>query len=165
MKQLDLGIWQTEIEVSADLAEQVYQLRRSGDQQNRSNLGGWESILYWDLELQPWINYVNLSSNLVGSAWVSKPDCLTYWFNINGPGATNHWHRHSSLVTGVLYLQAPPGAGLIEFRDQAKLLSIKPHVGLFLAFPSKLEHRVLTNESLGDRISMAFMWSPQSESN
>ena len=107
----------------------------------------------------------------------------TMWSIINPPGNGNRAHIHPNCIwSGVYYVQAPEGAGQIEFTDprtalimsQAKhtakkkrprdcwtKVHFKPIPGRMLFFPSWLYHGVDPNMSKesgpkGDRVIMSF---------
>ena len=99
------------------------------------------------------------------------------WFNVNEHGDYNLPHHHSGNTwSGVYYVRtgAPasdhPMSGAIEFLDprvrcdvapkrgfsHTGALSIKPHPGLLLVFPSYLEHFVHPYRGKGQRVTLAF---------
>lgn len=97
------------------------------------------------------------------------------WANVNPKGSAHRSHNHpNNYLSGVYYLQVPPGSGVINFYDprpQATLISpklkrsnlhnsivakvrVKP--GQAILFPSWLVHAVPTNPSDEPRISVSF---------
>ena len=79
------------------------------------------------------------------------------WFNVNGPGHSNRWHRHHiDEFSAVVYVQVPEDSGYIEFQNGRKFFKIMPEAGDVIAFSSNVMHRVLENKSNDHRISIAF---------
>lgn len=96
-----------------------------------------------------------------------------YWVNVNPPGAYMIPHLHPrSVFACTLYIKTPPRSGKITFinpnlaarqhfysaKDVAhnyKSYSFQPIPGLFIAFPSWLDHGVEENLSNEDRISIS----------
>lgn len=99
----------------------------------------------------------------------------TAWANFNDSRqAMNHQHIHADVLSGVFYLQIPEGSGklsivnpgmnclwpgysLIRNRNEytADALSITPHEGELVLWPSYLPHSVETNNHDKSRISIA----------
>ena len=142
---------------------------------NFTELGGWHS--HNDLHKSP--EYSDLVA-LIGQSTAQMSDDLGYsaghaitigtmWSIINPPGSSNRAHVHPGcLWSGVYYIQAPEGAGNIEFieprtahlMNQPKYLSnakrqkdnwtkvrFAPTPGRMLIFPSWLYHAVDPNTS------------------
>ena len=98
-----------------------------------------------------------------------KPRLDSLWVNLlKGRGHhSGHIHPHS-LISGVLYVDVPPGSGAIRFEDPrlplmmaapsrlASFLTVEPHAGLVLMWESWLRHEVLPGTSRGDRLSISF---------
>lgn len=100
------------------------------------------------------------------------------WANVSGPGNSHRVHAHpNSVLSGVLYVAIPEGAGQIEFRDPrntgtirldraratpatALSIGVSPVEGLLLIFPSWLSHSVAANQGAGERVSIAFNVMP-----
>jgi len=99
---------------------------------------------------------------------------LNYWVNVNSPGAYMIPHLHPrSVLACTLYIKTPPRSGKITFINpnlaarqhfysakdvdaNYKSYSFQPVPGLFIAFPSWLDHGVEENLSDEDRISISF---------
>lgn len=96
------------------------------------------------------------------------------WVNANAPGAAHRPHRHpNNFLSGVYYVQVPPGADSILFHDprpQAQV--VRPPVtalsaentdqvavdvseGTLLLFPAWLEHSVDPNRGDRERVSVS----------
>ena len=97
------------------------------------------------------------------------------WANIGGPGARHAMHTHANnFLSGVYYVQTPPGARTICFqdpRDQRSILQprfeetnqfniaiqqVAVEAGTLVIFPSWLKHSVPPNTSQEDRVSVSF---------
>ena len=101
----------------------------------------------------------------------TRLDVRNSWVNINNYGDFNYPHIHSgSTVSSVLYIKTEEKSGKIVFKNPAKTelfpvnpehsmfysnYWINPTQGMFLVFPSYLEHMVEPNRSKSERISIA----------
>jgi len=98
------------------------------------------------------------------------------WVNVMTRGAVHapHIHPHA-VISGTVYVNAPPGAGAIRFEDprlpmmmaapprkaNAKpdnktFVTLRPRAGTLLLWESWLRHGVETNEARTPRISVSF---------
>jgi uncharacterized protein (TIGR02466 family) len=108
---------------------------------------------------------------------------ITSWLQYNQPGSYFVRHDHyGALISGVLYLDAPPDSGDILFHNPIEtrrvtncfferikkeenqynfsIVKIKPVVGEMLIFESWLQHTVQQNKSNENRISVSFnIWA------
>jgi uncharacterized protein (TIGR02466 family) len=97
---------------------------------------------------------------------------LSAWINLHDEGGFNTQHNHpGAYLSGCFYLSVPEGSGDLIIIDpmpgvnysdlQGKapncnsVQSITPKEGLFVVFPSWLEHRVEQHENREPRISIA----------
>jgi uncharacterized protein (TIGR02466 family) len=105
---------------------------------------------------------------------VTKLKLLNYWVNVNPPGSYMIPHIHPrSVFACTLYVKTPPRSGKITFVNpnlaarqhfysakdaeyNYKSYSFQPVPGMFIAFPSWLDHGVEENLSEEDRISISF---------
>ncbi|WP_282606275.1 TIGR02466 family protein [Pelagibius sp. Alg239-R121] len=97
------------------------------------------------------------------------------WANIAGSGASHAMHTHANnFLSGVYYVQTPPGTGAICFqdpRDQRDIIQprfeetnqfnivvqqVAVEAGTLIIFPSWLKHSVPTNTGQDERISISF---------
>jgi len=97
------------------------------------------------------------------------------WANVNAPGAAHRMHSHpNNFLSGVYYVQVPPGADTINFHDPRNQTGIiRPPVveltaentdqvvvsvkdGTMLVFPAYLQHSVDASASEEERISISF---------
>jgi uncharacterized protein (TIGR02466 family) len=97
------------------------------------------------------------------------------WANVNGVGARHRPHTHpNNLLSGVYYVNTASGSDKITFDDpRAQNYVIYPRFkeatiensaeinltvreGTLLVFPAWLQHRVGSNESNSERISVSF---------
>lgn len=98
---------------------------------------------------------------------------LESWINIHDRGGFNFLHLHDgTLLSGVFYLQAPPGSGRLTFRDPRpgvlnspfkgeganaeKEVQLVPAAGLVALFPHWLEHHVEPHGNDTPRIAISF---------
>ena len=151
-------IYKTKVEIPADFIEKIYKLKdlEAKDIPQKTNVGGWHSKTF-----TPYRDYYGgmyqFSASLISTLVPGQEyEFDKAWFNLNGPGGTNHWHDHgTSPVVSVLYIKVPSPCSNIEFRKGSEFFSYAPSSGYFLVFPGDLEHRVLENPANEDRISLA----------
>jgi uncharacterized protein (TIGR02466 family) len=175
------------------LLETIYAERerdRAGvNKSNTAELGSWHSHtgLHKNPEYAELLSHVDSAtgrmSKELGYATDHVLKVTTMWSIINPPGNGNRAHVHPGcLWSGVYYVQAPQGAGEIEFIDprtvlimnQAKFIpkkkrprdcwtkvNYKPTSGRMLIFPAWLYHGVDPNMAKetgrkADRIIVSF---------
>ncbi|WP_309661630.1 TIGR02466 family protein [Sphingomonas sp.] len=105
-----------------------------------------------------------------------KPRLDSLWVNLLTGGGQHSGHIHPhSIISGTLYVEAPPQSGAIRFEDPrlplmmaaptrldgaaAELqtfVSVEPRPGLLLLWESWLRHEVLPGSGKGDRLSISF---------
>ncbi|BCH23178.1 hypothetical protein MesoLjLc_29160 [Mesorhizobium sp. L-8-10] len=163
---------------------------RSGvNKSNTPQLGSWHSHtgLHKSPAYAELLTHVNsvtsLMSRELGYANDYTLKVTTMWSIINPPGNGNRAHIHPGCIwSGVYYVQAPEGAGEIEFVDPRTALlmnqpkyiakkkrprdcwtkvNYKPMAGRMLIFPSWLYHGVDPNMAKesgqkADRVIMSF---------
>jgi uncharacterized protein (TIGR02466 family) len=97
------------------------------------------------------------------------------WATVLASGATHKMHQHpNNFLSGVYYVQTPPGAATINFHDprnqtgiirppvveltaeNTDLVVVKVKPGTMLLFPAYLPHSVDANASEAERISISF---------
>lgn len=102
-------------------------------------------------------------------------DVTGCWLNVNSKGSAHGVHLHpNNYLSGVYYVQTPPGANTINFHDPRPQTSVlRPPVtqlnsqnadqvvvtvdaGMLLLFLAYLPHSVSPNESEQPRISVSF---------
>ena len=163
--------------------------RTGVNKSHTAELGSWHSAtnLQKKPEYEPLLKEVDSTlSRISQELRYAKDQALkvtTMWSIINPPGNGNRAHVHpNSLWSGVYYVQAPEGAGQIEFVDPRTVLimnqpkyetkkkrprdcwtkvNFKPIPGRMIIFPAWLYHGVDTNMSkekgrAGDRIIVSF---------
>ena len=156
---------------------------------NTAELGSWHSAtnLHKNADYEPIMTHIDGAlakiSEELGYARDQVLKVTTMWSIINPPGNGNRAHVHpNSLWSGVYYVQAPVGAGNIEFIDprtvlimnQPKFIAKKkrprdcwtkvnytPIPGRMILFPAWLYHGVDSNISketgrAGDRVIISF---------
>lgn len=156
---------------------------------NTAELGSWHSAtnLHKKAEYAPLLTEVDSALGRISQELSYAKDHVlkvtTMWSIINPPGNGNRAHVHpNSLWSGVYYVQAPEGAGQIEFIDPRTIIimnqpkyeakkkrprdcwtkvNFKPVPGRIVIFPAWLYHGVDTNMSkekgrAGDRLIVSF---------
>ena len=103
-----------------------------------------------------------------------KPRLDSLWVNLLKSGGQHSGHIHPhSILSGTLYVEAPPGAGAIRFEDPRlplmmaaparrsdapeelrTFVTVEPRPGLLLLWESWLRHEVLPGK--GERLSISF---------
>jgi hypothetical protein len=137
----------------------------------KSSVNGFQTNEMYDMDLivKPLFNNISdiVNTNCKELASNIKLNLGYYWININGNGSYNEKHHHmgnsangkrQSIVSGVFYLNVPDGdSGNIVFAQNNKeSISIKPKTGDLLLFSPSLIHNVEINNTMEDRISIAF---------
>jgi phosphatidylserine decarboxylase len=133
----------------SDLKQKILELQKTIPSAVSSNQGGWQGVI--DHKEISWVESLRYTIEQLTNKKTQR-----FWFNINGYGNYNNWHRHfSNCSAAVLYIDVPLNSGNIEFRHNDILKEITPKPGTLLVFPGTLEHRVLPNLSQEYRISLA----------
>ena len=97
--------------------------------------------------------------------WGQEPLRSGFWLNAQGPGQSTSEHTHDELdelLSGVYYVKVPRESGDLVLRDGHFRIQVTPSEGMFLFFPPSLSHRVETNRSGEQRLSIAFNFGPES---
>ena len=157
----------------SNLIEYAYSLKKSefGEVGRKSSVNGFQSneIYNSDDIVIPLFSEISKIINanckqIIGSVEV---ELGYYWININGRGSYNENHHHmgskpnskkQSILSGVFYLNVPGGdSGDIIFTNKdGSESSIHPINGDLLLFSPSMIHRVETNNTNEERISLAF---------
>lgn len=179
-------------ELNKTLLELTYAEREQGVAVNKSNtaaLGSWHSAtnLHKNPAYDPLLTEVDAVLARIGDELKYAKDqalkVTTMWSIINPPGNGNRAHVHPNcLWSGVYYVQAPEGAGKIEFVDPRTVLimnqpkyeakkkrprecwtkvNYKPVPGRMVIFPAWLYHGVDPNATkekgrAADRVILSF---------
>lgn len=163
--------------------------RAGVNKSNTAELGSWHSAtnLHKNTEYEPLLTEVGSTLGRISQDLRYAKDQIlkvtTMWSIINPPGNGNRAHVHpGALWSGVYYVQAPEGAGQIEFidprvinimnqpkyetkkkrpRDCWTKVTYKPVAGRMIVFPASLYHGVDTNMSkekgrAADRVIVSF---------
>lgn len=155
------------------LIHYAYSLKESnfGEIGRKSSVNGFQTkeIYKSDDVVLPLFSIVSdiVNSDCKVMAGVVELELGYYWININGNGSYNEKHHHmanklngkkQSIISGVFYLSVPNGdAGDIIFTEtDGGEISIHPQSGDLLLFPSSMIHRVESNNTTEERISLAF---------
>jgi len=148
----------------------------------KSNNGGWQSPpveLPHEFSKHIFANVNNYGlEQFLGERWTCQVGNL--WYNVNPTGASNDRHTHPGCdLAGVFYVKIPEGeSGDLELenpqhfanfhmlntmehglKDTTKCshsLWFPPEEGITVIFPSNITHRVLTNKTKEDRISISW---------
>jgi len=164
------------------LIEHIYDVRAQTQTVLRSNNGGWQSP---PVSLpNTFANHIFANLNeivttqFLASDWICEIGNL--WYNINPSGACNDRHTHPGCdLACVFYVKIPDGdCGQLELenpnhftqfhmlntmdesiKDTTKIshsLWFPPEEGVTVVFPANLLHRVMTNNTNHDRISISW---------
>ena len=159
----------------------VYNIKQNQQSKNQSNYGGWQSnfIKSENTELSKLMDYIkNNIYKCYDDLKVRKNFynvSMCYWINISSFGHSNIKHIHvNSLLSGCIYLKVPKDSGNLLlhsnsineyfFKSYTDCSSdnTSPEIFFFaedkkvIIFPSFLPHSVEKNNSVEDRISVAF---------
>lgn len=147
----------------------------------KTNIGGWQSS---DLDEenagQETMKLANSMTQAVNNIFSLYKENMSlrldnFWVNINKSNDFNLAHNHpKSVMSGCYYAKCTEDSGKFVFiRPDIQnhyisstgeneyvygAYSFVPEPGLFLIFPSYLEHYVYPNMNDDDRISLAFNW-------
>jgi uncharacterized protein (TIGR02466 family) len=105
-----------------------------------------------------------------------KPRLDSLWVNLLKRGGQHSGHIHPhSILSGTLYVEAPPGSGAIRFEDPRlplmmaapsrsadapedlrSFVTVEPRAGLLLMWESWLRHEVRPAKGKAERLSISF---------
>ena len=129
-------------------------------------LGGRHENLYVSLASIPELRVI-LDLATAQAAYILKcPKTrlgLGWWLNIMQPGEMTFPHTHDAgdeLLSGVYYIDAPPGCGSLLLNDGVRRAALEPRAGSFVFFAPGVMHEVTRNVSGGRRISVGFNVGP-----
>lgn len=165
-----------------ELIEHIYKTMETTKSALKSNNGGWQSPpveLPHEFSKHIFANVNNYGlEQFLGERWTCQVGNL--WYNVNPTGASNDRHTHPGCdLAGVFYVKIPEGeSGDLELenpqhfanfhmlntmehglKDTTKCshsLWFPPEEGITVIFPSNILHRVLTNKTKEDRISISW---------
>ncbi len=169
-------LWRGESELdNFRLRDLCYDHQKKVDGEQVSNVGGYQGHKFFDEKFDDEI--IEQIPRVEGKEEL-PPMHLFSWVNINGKGHYNEPHTHFNQMTpiflsGVYYVSVPEDSGVIRFFDPRGTMVggsidqdyyfnsqpfayVEPEDGMFLFFPSWLEHDVTQNHSDEDRISISF---------
>ncbi len=155
------------------IIQYAYSLKESefGMISRKSSVNGFQTKEIYDIHsvVKPLFDYISvmIESNSKEFALNVKLNLGYYWININGNGSYNESHHHmgnsanskkQSILSGVFYLSVPDGdsGNIVFLKSNNESISIKPKNGELLLFSPALIHSVETNNTMEDRISIAF---------
>lgn len=150
----------------------------------RSNVNGWHSQvkLHEKKDFKIFLDFIlKCIAESCSSYFSDETDIVikSCWANINQPNSMNDWHQHPGCdMSGCFWIKCPNDCGSLVFRNpfdfehNSWILAanhntkekykfshnyyFSPVEGTMLLFPSNMYHKVLTNNSNEDRISLAF---------
>jgi uncharacterized protein (TIGR02466 family) len=177
-------IWESEIKNinNQEIKDYCLYLKDNTKGVNISNRGGWHSseiLLPMPQDLRSLFSNLEVfvNENCFKEMGVPNLKFGNFWVNINTPNSYNLAHDHqNSILSGVYYVSVPHdnmGDLILHRGDTAEyflksdvqrigtrtnsLVAIKkPIESVFYIFPSWVKHHVESNNSQGDRISIAF---------
>ena len=145
---------------------------------NRSNVGGRQSEILFDCELESLKQLQSLVSKFTLDEMISMGFDIektrnVWWVNINESQSYNQIHTHGrSDLIGIYYIKAPKDSGklcvvrndglpytsLVATNNQNFRASLEfdPIPNKFYLFPGHVWHHVTENRSKEDRISISF---------
>ncbi len=105
--------------------------------------------------------------------------CDSLWINVLAPGGAHSGHIHPhSVISGVYYVEAPPGSGALRLedprlplmmaapprlartaRENRSFVYLEPRAGVLLLWESWLRHEVAPHAGQGERVSVSFNYS------
>ena len=165
------------------LIEFCYEMKRKNEKGVEiSNIGGWQSD---NIINETHIEFVKLKTEITAAAKAYHEDIRfkktigqkisNIWININQKGHSNEYHIHAGATfSGAFYLK---GKAPITFRHpyqdistyywEADLIEkfneansgewkLEPEPNDLIIFPAWIEHKVLANKEVTDRISFSF---------
>ena len=184
-------IWESEVKNinNQEIKDYCLYLKDNTKGVNISNRGGWHSseiLLTMPQDLRNLFSNLEVFVNEHCFKEMGVPNLKfgNFWVNVNYPGAYNLAHDHqSSILSGVYYVSVPHdnmGDLILHRGDTAEyflksdvqrvgtktnsMVAIKkPIESVFYIFPSWVKHHVESNNSQGDRISIAFNFIPENK--
>jgi len=177
-------IWESEIKNinNQEIKDYCLYLKANTKGVNISNRGGWHSseiLLPMPQDLRSLFSNLEVfvNENCFKEMGVPNLKFGNFWVNINTPNSYNLAHDHqNSILSGVYYVSVPydnMGDLVLHRGDTAEyflksdverigtktnsfVAVKKPIESVFYIFPSWVKHHVESNNSQGDRISIAF---------
>lgn len=177
-------IWESEIKNinNQEIKDYCIYLKDNTKGVNISNRGGWHSseiLLPMPQDLRSLFSNLEVfvNENCFKEMGVPNLKFGNFWVNINTPNSYNLTHDHqNSILSGVYYVSVPydnMGDLVLHRGDTAEyflksdverintktnsfVAVKKPIESVFYIFPSWVKHHVESNNSQGDRISIAF---------
>jgi uncharacterized protein (TIGR02466 family) len=184
-------VWESEVKNinNEEIKDYCLYLKANTKGVNISNRGGWHSskiLLPMPQDLRNLFSNLEIFVNQNCFKHIGVPNLKfgNFWVNINSPGSYNLLHDHqSSILSGVYYVSVPHdnmGDLVLHRGDTAEyflksdverigtktnsLVAVKkPIESVFYIFPSWVKHHVESNNSQGDRISIAFNFIPENK--
>lgn len=142
------------VDLVDDLRELILSRARTTPSYPSNNRGGWRSedkLLSWDV---PCVRA--LREALRGQVGGGEP---IGWAIVNRRGSRHLKHRHGSIVSGVLYIDAGDDAAasptIFELAD-GRQVAVEAILGRLVMFPGDMKHWVAEYQGERPRITVAF---------
>ncbi|MEW6331815.1 MAG: 2OG-Fe(II) oxygenase [Pseudomonadota bacterium] len=148
--------------LNATLRARIGRLRPDEILNRHHFLGGRYENLYVSLRSVPELRVILDLATAQAAHVLNRPKKelrLGWWLNIMQPGDITFPHTHDAgdeLLSGVYYIDVPPGSGKLVLTQGTQRLEIEPRAGSFVFFAPDLMHEVTRNESGRPRISLGF---------
>ncbi|HSW52564.1 MAG TPA: hypothetical protein VLG93_04985 [Sulfuricaulis sp.] len=152
--------------LNATLRARVQGLLPGDIVQRHHYLGGRYENLHVTLESIPELRVILDLATAQAAHILKRPKTdlrLGWWLNIMQPGDVTYPHTHDEsdeLLSGVYYIDVPPGSGKLLLGYGEQRVEIEPRAGHFVFFAPDLPHEVTRNESGRPRISVGFNVGP-----
>lgn len=151
---------------NALLADRIERLAPSDIQQRRHWLSGRYENLYVAIETLPDARVVldlaiAQAAHILGRA--KRELSLGWWINIMRHGDVTQPHAHDAgdeWLSGVYYVRAPPGSGVLRIHAPATPVEVIPRAGEFVFFAPDVVHEVTVHRGTAARIALAFNVGP-----
>ena len=184
-------VWESEVKNinTEEIKDYCLYLKANTKGVNISNRGGWHSseiLLPMPQDLRNLFSNLEIFVNQNCFKHIGVPNLKfgNFWVNINTPNSYNLAHDHqNSILSGVYYVSVPydnMGDLVLHRGDTAEyflksdverigtktnsfVAVKKPIESVFYIFPSWVKHHVESNNSQGDRISIAFNFIPENK--
>lgn len=148
--------------VNAGLIKSVLELSDAAYERRSHFFHGRYENLYVDAAKLPALKSV-LKTALSKAATILQQPVddlqLGFWLNIMNKGDVTTRHSHDDddeLLSGVYYLQVPPGSGLFKLHYAGEVKELEPVAARFMFFDPALPHEVSEHNSEMPRISIGF---------
>lgn len=153
--------------MNAVLAQQILALPGNAFQRRSHFVADRYENLYVDVQRLPGLEGILAAIQQRAAGLLHcTPETLRlgFWLNIMTRGQRTYAHRHDEddeLLSGVYYLQAPPGSGELVLALSRGDRIVTPVAGRLVLFPPDLLHEVRAHRSDSPRVALAFNVGPR----